>query len=154
MKITAISFGFENCESADVPIEHVRGFSLNSLSKSLFFNDSNGVREYDVIVKLYVGFKDSIKSFTGETQLEGQLFTERLCKYADVCWFGLVYEDGSRKDYMVEWTEGSSDYENLGQYVREDFGLELFINYPKDDSHEQCQETCEYLHGNMEGGEV
>lgn len=139
MKIKAISFGFENCESADVPIEYVDYFHVDEITKTVMLDKrASSVREYESVKKLHVAFNKSINNFQGETQIAGSLFVERLTKYADICWFGFVYEDGSKKDYMVRWQEGSGDYENLGQRVENDewYGLSLSINYPREENED------------------
>ena len=116
MKLESINFGFENCEYAEVPMEHVHSFSLSDISRMvLFYAYQDDVKEYDVIGSMYINFKPSFVTYEAETNMEKELVIDRISKYSDICWFGMKYSDGTEKVYSVRWTDGSDDWENKGQ---------------------------------------
>lgn len=126
MKALSINFGFENCDYAEVPIEHVYSFSVGDITTSRnFYPHNQGMKDYTVAGSLYVHFKESFVNFDGRTQFDTDLGIVRLTKYNDICWFGIKYEDGTEDVYQVKW-KGEDQYTNQGQRT-EDYGQGLII---------------------------
>lgn len=131
-EVKAISFGFENCETAYIPINYVYTFNIGEVTKSKsYYPHGQGVREYTVGNKLYVQFTKSFYDFTDKTTCD-ELVIERLKKWNDICWFTIHYEDGSQEDYQITWkyTEDADPYSNEGQKVEDtDLGLTIEVGY-------------------------
>lgn len=128
-EVKAISFGFENCESVEIPIEYVYTFNVNGITKSRsYYPHGQGLHEYTVANKLYVSFKKSFEEYKGETTC-GIPSKERLEKYNDICWFDIIYDDGTSDSYQVAWSNSEEDnqYSNKGQKVTTDFYGQLLI---------------------------
>lgn len=126
-EVKAISFGFENCEGCEIPIEYVWYFSVENVTKLKSYHCSNGIREYSVANKLSVQFEQKFYGYVEKSDF-GDLVIERICKYNDICWFNILYVDGSQEKYMVKW-QVDDQYTNPGQKVtQEEYGLLLEIN--------------------------
>ena len=121
-EVKAISFGFENCESVEIPIEYVYTFNVSDITKSRsYYPHGQGLHEYTVTNKLYVSFQKSFSEYK-ETTSFGTPVKERLEKYNDICWFDIVYDDGTVDTYQVAWSNEEEDqYSNSGQKVKTDF---------------------------------
>jgi len=121
-EVKAISFGFENCESVEIPIEYVYTFNLGGINKSRsYYPNGQGLHEYTVANKLYVSFQENFIGYGGKTTCDVPV-KERLEKYKDICWFDIVYDDGNSDTYQVAWTNPEEDqYSNSGQKVETDF---------------------------------
>lgn len=116
MKLESINFGFENCEYAEVPMEHVHSFGLSDVTRVVAFDSNQSdTREYDVVGSMYINFKPSFAAYVRKTNMEKGLVIDRISKYSDICWFGMKYSDGTEKVYSVRWADGSGDWENKGQ---------------------------------------
>lgn len=127
-EVKAISFGFENCEGCEIPIEYVWHFSINEITKLKTYHCSNGMREYAVVNKLHVQFEKKFDDYTDKTDY-GDFVVTRVSKYNDICWFGIIYEDGSKEDYMVGW-KGEDQYSNAAQKTtHEEWGFLVEVGY-------------------------
>lgn len=127
-KVKAISFGFENCEGCEIPIEYIWHFSVNEITKLKTYHCSNGMRAYSVVNKLHVQFEKKFDDYTEKTDY-GDLVITRLSKYNDICWFGIIYEDGTKEDYMVGW-KGDDQYSNTSQKtIHEEWGFLVEVGY-------------------------
>lgn len=127
-EVNAISFGFENCDSVEIPIEYVYAFNVNGITKSRsYYPNGQGLHEYTVANKLYVSFEKTFEEYKGETSF-GTPVKERLEKYNDICWFDIIYDDGTTDSYQVAWSNEEEDqYSNKGQKVTTDFYGQLLI---------------------------
>lgn len=126
MKPMSINFGFENCDYAEVPIEHVYSFSVGDITTSRnFYPNHQGMKDYTIAGSLFVHFKKSFVNFDGRTQFDTDLGIVRLTKHNDICWFGIKYDDGTEDVYQVKW-KGRDQYTNEGQRS-EDYGHGLII---------------------------
>lgn len=121
-EVKAISFGFENCESVEIPIEYVYTFNVGGINKSRsYYPHGQGLHEYTVANKLYVSFEKNFSEYEEKTSF-GVPVKERLEKHKDICWFDIVYDDGTSDTYQVAWTNPEEDqYSNSGQKVETDF---------------------------------
>ncbi len=133
----SINFGFENCEYAEIPIQHIQSFYFRQYCTTKNYRPyGQGLYKYDVIDYLEILFKESFKEYSypmfGNID-EKNLVRERLKKYPDICWFGFKFEDGSEENYQVKW-ETDDPYENKGQSYSEDelFGDVLVIGEEND----------------------
>lgn len=128
-EVKAISFVFENCESVEIPIDYVYTFNVNGITKSRsYYPHGQGLHEHTVANKLYVSFVTLFEEYKGETTC-GIPVKERLEKYNDICWFDIVYDDGTSDSYQIAWTNDEDDhqYSNKGQKVTTDFYGQLLI---------------------------
>lgn len=128
-EVKAIGFGFENCESVEIPVEYVYTFNVSGITKSRgYYPHGQGLHEYTVANKLYVSFQKSFSEWEEKT-IFGTLVKERLEKYNDICWFDIIYEDGSKENYMVSW-KGEDQYNNSAQKTtHEEWGLLVEVGY-------------------------
>ena len=127
-EVKAISFGFENCEGCEISIEYIWHFSVNEITKLKTYHCSNGMREYSVVNKLHVQFEKKFDDYTEKTDY-GDFVITRLSKYNDICWFGIIYGDGSKEDYMVGW-KGDNQYSNAAQKTtHEDWGFLVEVDH-------------------------
>ena len=127
--VKAIGFCFENCESVEIPIEYVYTFNISDITKyRSYYPHEQGLHEYTVTNKLYVSFEKSFSECEEKTSF-GSSVKERLEKYNDICWFDIVYDDGTRDTYQVAWSnkEENDQYSNKGQKVQTDFYGQLLI---------------------------
>jgi hypothetical protein len=133
--IKSIKFGFENCDSMEIPIKYVAQLHLAQISNKQIdyeLNNSSQRVSYsakDFGIQIHSSFNKEENHALND---EGKPF-DRIIKWPDIVDVTIIYEDESEEIYYLNWyysdNENDEVYEenNLYQHHKESLFGELFI---------------------------
>jgi hypothetical protein len=111
--IKSINIGFENCEVATLPFVHIRGLVIDRISKKIIASqwDYSEI-ETCTYCKLVIKPDGNIEYNPFEMEEYKQTLFERISKYSDITSIGIIFENGTQKNYYVPWgdSECKNDY--------------------------------------------
>lgn len=135
-ELSHVELTLENFDFIDVPANKISYLSLDGITRELekhHFSSNIEETEYCKSFSIHIENPKDIKAcnFLGEVLT----LYDMVIGYPDITIVTLVYEDGSKEDYRVEFSEGSfNDYQHNNYLERID---ELRIVVDKDFDSEQ-----------------
>jgi hypothetical protein len=128
VKVDKIDIVFENCEHIEVPYSDVHYLYIGDISQSILDNNILLKSELDLQLELrkYAKYARII--------LKNKPEYERIKQYNDITHIALMREDQIVECIGIDWKDGSSEYENLGQVVTvKDNEIHIRINIDEED---------------------
>lgn len=135
-KLKEIELVLENCEYIKIPTKHLANIIIEDIDTSVRRNAINSIDKLQTANSIYL---DIIKPETIKTlglfeveDEESLSCSKRLIQYADITSVEVVYNNGSKETYFVDWNWGN-EYLNSYQdtQLAKNGNLHVLINRKK-----------------------
>lgn len=114
MKIKSIEFIFENTESLHICGSHIGNLVIDDIKHSIKRVAVNSIMEFFTCQNFQIEINKAADGHyvTIDNSISEYTKFERLTNFRDVVCVSLTCDDGTQKDFFVNWVDDGCDYKN------------------------------------------
>lgn len=135
-KVKEIELVLENCEYIKIPTKHLGNIIIEDIDTSVRRNAINSIDKEQTANNIYLDIikPETIKTIGlfDEDDEESLSSSKRLIQHEDITSVGVIYDDGSKENYYVDW---NWDNEYINSYqdtqLAKNGNLHILINRKK-----------------------
>lgn len=112
-ELASIHLVFENCESAEVPLEAIGNCGFGNLKKQYYMYNINQIGSTTFCEYFYMRFNNLVSLEYDDFDGKKVSLLKRIVAHEDICAIIVNYKDGTRDDFQLAWKTIHNTFRNF-----------------------------------------